>query len=85
MNHAEVLAAVESVIPEAFEKGLLHSIQFENVNVICGTAGRKNRLDLPKNASVHSASLPCHGIHPSGCEPWSLFSFQALSATPLSA
>ncbi|XP_060112442.1 putative uncharacterized protein C19orf81 homolog [Heteronotia binoei] len=43
MNHAEVLAAVEAAIPNAFEAGLLCSIQFENINVICGTAGRKNR------------------------------------------
>uniref|UniRef100_A0ACB8EV74 Uncharacterized protein n=1 Tax=Sphaerodactylus townsendi TaxID=933632 RepID=A0ACB8EV74_9SAUR len=43
MTHAEVLAAVEAAIPDAFGAGLLHSIQFENINVICGTAGRKNR------------------------------------------
>ncbi|KAL8176228.1 UNVERIFIED_CONTAM: hypothetical protein K2H54_026227 [Gekko kuhli] len=43
MNHAEVLTAVEAAIPNAFEEGLLCSIQFENINVICGTAGRKNR------------------------------------------
>ncbi|KAL7977259.1 hypothetical protein Chor_009208, partial [Crotalus horridus] len=43
MKHAEILAAIEAVIPNAFEAGLLHSIQFENINVICGTAGRKNR------------------------------------------
>ncbi|XP_053119750.1 putative uncharacterized protein C19orf81 homolog [Hemicordylus capensis] len=43
MNHAEVLEALEAAIPNAFETGILHSIQFENINVICGTAGRKNR------------------------------------------
>ncbi|XP_039216169.1 putative uncharacterized protein C19orf81 homolog [Crotalus tigris] len=43
MKHAEILAAIEAVIPNAFEAGLLRSIQFENINVICGTAGRKNR------------------------------------------
>ncbi|KAJ6654850.1 hypothetical protein lerEdw1_006539 [Lerista edwardsae] len=43
MNHAEVLEAVEAAIPDSMENGLLRSIQFENINVICGTAGRKNR------------------------------------------
>ncbi|XP_077171188.1 putative uncharacterized protein C19orf81 homolog isoform X2 [Paroedura picta] len=43
MNHADVLRVVEAAIPNAFEAGLLRSIQFENINVICGTAGRKNR------------------------------------------
>ncbi|KAH0626680.1 hypothetical protein JD844_001782 [Phrynosoma platyrhinos] len=35
MNHAEVLAAVEAVIPDAFETGLLRNIQFENINLLC--------------------------------------------------
>ncbi|KAK9395721.1 hypothetical protein NXF25_019082, partial [Crotalus adamanteus] len=42
MKHAEILVAIEAVIPNAFEIGLLQSLQFKNISVICGTAGQKN-------------------------------------------
>ncbi|XP_042329294.1 putative uncharacterized protein C19orf81 homolog isoform X2 [Sceloporus undulatus] len=62
MNHAEVLAAVEAVIPDAFETGLLRSIQFENINVICGTAGRKNRWLLTVSDFRTRNQLLCSGL-----------------------
>ncbi|XP_078234141.1 putative uncharacterized protein C19orf81 homolog [Pogona vitticeps] len=62
MNHAEVLAAVEAVIPNAFETGRLHSIQFENINVICGTAGRKNRWLLTVSDFRTRNQLLCSGL-----------------------
>ncbi|XP_078511427.1 putative uncharacterized protein C19orf81 homolog [Lissotriton helveticus] len=42
-NHLDIMTAVEIIVPKAFEKKRVCSVQFENVNVICGTAGRKNR------------------------------------------
>ncbi|KAJ7313773.1 hypothetical protein JRQ81_005455 [Phrynocephalus forsythii] len=62
MNHAEVLAAVEAVIPDAFETGRLRSIQFENINVICGTAGRKNRWLLTVSDFRTRNQLLCSGL-----------------------
>ncbi|XP_062813657.1 putative uncharacterized protein C19orf81 homolog isoform X1 [Anolis carolinensis] len=62
MNHAEVLAAVEAVIPNAFETGLLCNIQFENINVICGTAGRKNRWLLTVADFRTRNQLLCSGL-----------------------
>ncbi|XP_030051298.1 putative uncharacterized protein C19orf81 homolog [Microcaecilia unicolor] len=41
--HKDILKAVEKIIPKALEKRRVCRIQFENMNVICGTAGRKNR------------------------------------------
>ncbi|XP_061448084.1 putative uncharacterized protein C19orf81 homolog [Rhineura floridana] len=62
MNHAEVLAAIEAAIPNAFEMGLLHSIQFENINVICGTAGRKNRWLITVSDFRTRNQLLCSGL-----------------------
>uniref|UniRef100_A0A8D2J0Z1 Uncharacterized protein n=1 Tax=Varanus komodoensis TaxID=61221 RepID=A0A8D2J0Z1_VARKO len=62
MNHAEVLAAVEAAIPNAFESGLLRSIQFENINVICGTAGRKNRWLITVSDFRTRNQLLCSGL-----------------------
>ncbi|XP_028559486.1 putative uncharacterized protein C19orf81 homolog [Podarcis muralis] len=62
MNHAEVLAAVEEAIPDAFESGLLRSIQFENINVICGTAGRKNRWLITVSDFRTRNQLLCSGL-----------------------
>ncbi|XP_069057906.1 putative uncharacterized protein C19orf81 homolog [Pleurodeles waltl] len=42
-SHLDIMTAVENVVPKAFEKKRVCSVQYENVNVICGTAGRKNR------------------------------------------
>ncbi|XP_033080137.1 putative uncharacterized protein C19orf81 homolog isoform X3 [Trachypithecus francoisi] len=42
-THLEVLQALEAQLPGAMESGRVSSIRFENMNVICGTAGRRNR------------------------------------------
>ncbi|XP_026525333.1 putative uncharacterized protein C19orf81 homolog [Notechis scutatus] len=62
MKHAEILAAIEAVIPNAFEAGLLRSIQFENINVICGTAGRKNRWLITVSDFRTRNQLLCSGL-----------------------
>ncbi|XP_003801497.1 putative uncharacterized protein C19orf81 homolog [Otolemur garnettii] len=41
--HLEVLKALEVELPGAMESGYVSSIRFENMNVICGTAGRRDR------------------------------------------
>ncbi|XP_054566777.1 putative uncharacterized protein C19orf81 homolog isoform X1 [Eptesicus fuscus] len=43
LTHLEVLEALEAELPGAMESGGVSSIRFENMNVICGTAGRRNR------------------------------------------
>ncbi|XP_072348024.1 putative uncharacterized protein C19orf81 isoform X1 [Scyliorhinus torazame] len=43
LTHQDIMVAVESILPNAFELGKITSIQFENVNVICGSSGLKNR------------------------------------------
>ncbi|XP_057617071.1 putative uncharacterized protein C19orf81 homolog [Chionomys nivalis] len=42
-THLEVLEALEAEIPGAMESGRVSSIRYENMNVICGTAGRRDR------------------------------------------
>lgn len=42
-THLEVLEALEAQLPGAMESGRVSSIRFENMNVICGTAGRRDR------------------------------------------
>ncbi|XP_060236105.1 putative uncharacterized protein C19orf81 homolog isoform X1 [Meriones unguiculatus] len=42
-THLEVLEALEAQLPGAMESGRLSSIRYENMNVICGTAGRRDR------------------------------------------
>ncbi|XP_075459327.1 putative uncharacterized protein C19orf81 homolog isoform X3 [Ascaphus truei] len=42
-SHWDILQSVEQIVPKVFEKQRVSRIQFENMNVICGTAGRKNR------------------------------------------
>ncbi|XP_058875247.1 putative uncharacterized protein C19orf81, partial [Acipenser ruthenus] len=41
--HADILDAVSRLISRPFEGGRVTSIQFEAMNVICGTGGRSNR------------------------------------------
>ncbi|XP_041093476.1 putative uncharacterized protein C19orf81 [Polyodon spathula] len=41
--HADILGAVSRLISRPFEGGRVTSIQFEDMNVICGTGGRSNR------------------------------------------
>ncbi|XP_067830579.1 putative uncharacterized protein C19orf81 homolog isoform X2 [Heptranchias perlo] len=43
LTHKDIMTAAESILPNAFELGKITSIQFENVNVICGSSGLKNR------------------------------------------
>ncbi|XP_039101312.1 putative uncharacterized protein C19orf81 homolog [Hyaena hyaena] len=43
LTHLEVLEALEAELPGAMESGRVTSIRFENMNVICGTAGRRDR------------------------------------------
>ncbi|KAM3921523.1 LOW QUALITY PROTEIN: uncharacterized protein C19orf81 homolog [Leptodactylus fuscus] len=42
-RHCDILKAIEQIVPKAFEKKQVSKIQFENMNVIYGTAGSKNR------------------------------------------
>ncbi|XP_040834144.1 putative uncharacterized protein C19orf81 homolog [Ochotona curzoniae] len=42
-THLDVLQALEAELPGAMESGHVSSIRFENMNVICGTAGRRDR------------------------------------------
>ncbi|XP_039769297.1 putative uncharacterized protein C19orf81 homolog isoform X3 [Ornithorhynchus anatinus] len=44
LTHLDVLTALNEELPEALESGRVSSIRFENLNVICGTAGRRDRL-----------------------------------------
>ncbi|CAK6437370.1 unnamed protein product [Pipistrellus nathusii] len=43
LTHLAVLEALEAELPGAMESGCVSSIRFEDMNVICGTAGRRNR------------------------------------------
>ncbi|XP_072626224.1 putative uncharacterized protein C19orf81 homolog isoform X3 [Canis lupus baileyi] len=43
LTHLEVLEALEAELPGAMEGGRVSNIRFENMNVICGTAGRRDR------------------------------------------
>ncbi|XP_039769296.1 putative uncharacterized protein C19orf81 homolog isoform X2 [Ornithorhynchus anatinus] len=61
LTHLDVLTALNEELPEALESGRVSSIRFENLNVICGTAGRRDRsetgpeltvLDLPHEPST---------------------------------
>ncbi|KAM4015782.1 uncharacterized protein C19orf81 homolog isoform 2-T4 [Anomaloglossus baeobatrachus] len=42
-RHRDILKAIEHIVPKAFEKKQVSKIQFENMNVIYGTAARENR------------------------------------------
>ncbi|XP_043915129.1 putative uncharacterized protein C19orf81 homolog [Protopterus annectens] len=43
ISHEDIFNAINRVLPKAMEKERVLNILFENINVICGTAGRKNR------------------------------------------
>nr|XP_019597013.1 PREDICTED: putative uncharacterized protein C19orf81 homolog [Rhinolophus sinicus] len=43
LTHLEVLEALEAQLPGTMDSGRVSSIRFENLNVICGTAGRRDR------------------------------------------
>ncbi|KAM8927774.1 uncharacterized protein C19orf81 homolog [Pelodytes ibericus] len=42
-RHLDILKSIEDIVPKAFEMGRVSKIQFENMNVTCGTAGGENR------------------------------------------
>ncbi|XP_069765107.1 putative uncharacterized protein C19orf81 isoform X3 [Narcine bancroftii] len=55
-THRDVMSAAEAILPNAFSDGKITSIQFENVNVICGSSGLKNRW-LINVSDVQTRSL----------------------------
>ncbi|XP_016061468.1 PREDICTED: putative uncharacterized protein C19orf81 homolog isoform X2 [Miniopterus natalensis] len=60
LTHLEVLEALEAELPGAMESGCVSSIRFENLNVICGTAGRRNRwLIAVSDFQTRSRLLRC--------------------------
>ncbi|XP_008059235.1 putative uncharacterized protein C19orf81 homolog [Carlito syrichta] len=65
-THLEVLEALEAELPGAMESGRVSSIRFENLNVICGTAGRRDRwLITVADFQTRSRLLRC-GLRPRG-------------------
>ncbi|XP_069919089.1 putative uncharacterized protein C19orf81 homolog isoform X3 [Oryctolagus cuniculus] len=69
-THLEVLEALEAEFPGAMESGRVDSIRFENMNVICGTAGRRDRwlitvLDFQTRSHLLRSGLSPRGLaHP---------------------
>ncbi|XP_058136678.1 putative uncharacterized protein C19orf81 homolog [Dasypus novemcinctus] len=69
-THLEVLEALEAELPRAMESGRVSSIRFENVNVICGTAGRRDRWLITvtdfqtRSRLLHSGLRPRGLLHP---------------------
>ncbi|XP_048376952.1 putative uncharacterized protein C19orf81 isoform X3 [Stegostoma tigrinum] len=55
LTHQDIMTAAESILPNAFALGKITSIQFENVNVICGSSGLKNRW-TPQKQGYRSVS-----------------------------
>ncbi|XP_074076241.1 putative uncharacterized protein C19orf81 homolog isoform X2 [Macrotis lagotis] len=65
-THLDLLNALEAEVPDAIESGRVGSIQYENMNVICGTAGRKDRW-LIKVTDFQTRSLLLRsGLRPRG-------------------
>nr|XP_020015528.1 putative uncharacterized protein C19orf81 homolog [Castor canadensis] len=65
-THLEVLEALEAELPGAMESGRVSSIRFENINVICGTAGRRNRWLLTVTDFQTRSRLLRSGLSPRG-------------------
>ncbi|XP_047385652.1 putative uncharacterized protein C19orf81 homolog [Sciurus carolinensis] len=65
-THLEVLEALEAELPGAMESGCVSSIRFENVNVICGTAGRRDRWLITVTDFQTRSCLLRSGISPRG-------------------
>ncbi|KAG3256586.1 hypothetical protein H1C71_039618 [Ictidomys tridecemlineatus] len=65
-THLEVLEALEAELPGAMESGCVSSIRFENVNVICGTAGRRDRWLITVTDFQTRSRLLHSGISPRG-------------------
>ncbi|KAM8791834.1 uncharacterized protein C19orf81 homolog [Rhynchonycteris naso] len=70
LTHLELLEALEAELPGAMDNGRVSSIRFENMNVICGTAGRKNRWlitvkDFQTRSRLLRSGLRLRGlVHP---------------------
>eukprot|EP00069_Balaena_mysticetus_P022088 bmy_14015T0 len=70
LTHLEVLEALEAELPGAMESGRVSSIRFENMNVICGTAGRRDRwlitvTDFQTRSRLLRSGLRLRGLqHP---------------------
>uniref|UniRef100_A0A8C9DQ14 Chromosome 19 open reading frame 81 n=1 Tax=Prolemur simus TaxID=1328070 RepID=A0A8C9DQ14_PROSS len=65
-THLEVLEALEAELPGAMERGLVGSIRFENMNVICGTAGRRDRWLIMVTDFQTRSRLLRSGLSPRG-------------------
>ncbi|XP_006897407.1 PREDICTED: putative uncharacterized protein C19orf81 homolog [Elephantulus edwardii] len=65
-THLEVLEALEAEIPGIMESGRVSSIRFENMNVICGTAGLRNRWLITVTDFQTRSRLLRSGISPRG-------------------
>nr|XP_037847410.1 putative uncharacterized protein C19orf81 homolog [Chlorocebus sabaeus] len=65
-THLEVLQALEAQLPGAMESGRVSSIRFENMNVICGTAGRRNRWLIAVTDFQTRSRLLRSGLSPRG-------------------
>ncbi|XP_005412831.1 PREDICTED: putative uncharacterized protein C19orf81 homolog [Chinchilla lanigera] len=65
-THLEVLEALEAKLPGAMETGRVSSIRFENMNVICGTAGRRHRWLITVADFQTRSRLLRSGLSPRG-------------------
>ncbi|XP_006905162.1 putative uncharacterized protein C19orf81 homolog [Pteropus alecto] len=63
LTHLEVLEALEAELPGAMESGRVSSIRFENMNVICGTAGRRDRWLITVTDFQTRSRLLRSGLH----------------------
>ncbi|XP_060030917.1 putative uncharacterized protein C19orf81 homolog [Erinaceus europaeus] len=68
LTHLEVLEALEAVLPGAMESGRVSSIRFENMNVICGTAGRRDRWLITVSDFQTRSRLLRSGLSPRGLQ-----------------
>ncbi|XP_064150148.1 putative uncharacterized protein C19orf81 homolog [Loxodonta africana] len=65
-THLDVLEALEAELPGAMESGRVSSIRFENMNVICGTAGRRDRWLITVTDFQTRSRLLRSGLSPRG-------------------
>ncbi|XP_078002562.1 putative uncharacterized protein C19orf81 homolog isoform X4 [Phascolarctos cinereus] len=65
-THLDLLNALEAEVPGALESGRVSSIRFENMNVICGTAGRKDRWLITVTDFQTRSRLLRSGLRPRG-------------------
>ncbi|XP_056681604.1 putative uncharacterized protein C19orf81 homolog isoform X2 [Monodelphis domestica] len=65
-THLDLLNALEAEVPGALESGRVSSIRYENMNVICGTAGRKDRWLITVTDFQTRSRLLRSGLRPRG-------------------